>query len=214
MQYALLEEVRRLLDETGERSREILDAIFDPGALRSSEAELVRMVGTLAEDEAAPPVEQAPAPPAEGQSHETALCSFEELEAALLADQRRSVEEPATGDIEPTPTETPADAAPESVPIASLPMRVLDRAAAPLRALAAPLRALPPSYRPFVGVFALTLLLWYPAVRWIAGEAATASRVRPLSAVELNELSSALRAKASGESSKEKGQEKGEAAKK
>lgn len=192
MQYALLEEVRRLLDETGAQSREILDAIFDPGPIRSSETELERVIGALAEDEPESHAASAAQVDSRADSRPDAQRgSLEELEAALLATHRERGEKPLPPHVEAAPNDVAVP--PETTPVVSLPMRVLDRAAAPLRALAAPLRSLPPSYRPIVGVFALTLFLWYPAVRWIAGEAATASRVRPLTAVELDELSAALR---------------------
>lgn len=183
LQYALLEEVRRLLDETNARSREILATIFDPQPLRDSEHELERMIGALAE----PEIAAEPEPPAAPD-----LASLEELEAALLAREQA----PVTVDEPPVDrAETPCiDEAVESPPTPSLAMRLLDRAAAPLRVLASPLRSIPAAYRPIVGIFALTLFLWYPAIRLVAGEAAAASRVRPLTAVELDEISSALRA--------------------
>lgn len=185
LQYALLDELREALAAVNASAEGILRTIFDPSRCHARSAELERLLVGAADD--AQPAAAAP----EGPAVEGPIESIEPSEDV-------------TGGC-------PPDTQPKAT-APSLRERVLGVVALPLRLLAAPLAAVPRPYRALVGIFALTLFLWTPAVRWLATEVIANRRVRPLEVAELDALSEALRppveehAKPEGKSAKAKPQ--------
>jgi len=129
------------------------------------------------------------------------------LEAAITPSVPEPLKPTGQATLEPTalPRAVSPDAVPDVVVASADPVtapiapdlrrfytRILDATVLrPLQRISAPVAGLSPVMRTVVGVLGLTLLVWLPAIWWLAGHVATADRIRPLNAEEMSALAAA-----------------------
>jgi hypothetical protein len=192
LERLLLAEIPGMLKEGKKAADELVATIFD-GSAETHGGDVDRLMAELlgSSAEPSPAVESSP----------TGAALTEPAEATPV----EPIPEP-----DPTPPslEEPADDADRETDPALVEIAAIAEAAAtppvehvgfivrlidllvldPLRSLSAPVVGLSPTMRLALGAFALSVLVWIPAVWWMAQRIAAEDRIRPLTAVELDEL--------------------------